>query len=132
MNDFHKTQAQLNTDQHPIQYVINDKNKRLIARLLSHLALVSVFNSTLLDRRIWKKSFDKTIPQDTPQRKSYEVLQFEYHHNLRVFQDILNVGMIAGIAFDSMIFADVGTAMERNSTLYMSEGIVGDYVVARK
>ena len=132
MNHFHNTQSKLNTDQRPTQYVINDKNKCFITRLLSRLALVSVFNSTLLDRCIWKKCFDKTMPDDTPQQRGCEVLQYEYEFNLRVFHKILNVGMLAGITFDSMMFADVGTAMERDCTMYMSEGIVGDYVVARK
>ena len=94
--------------------------------------MVSLFNSTMLDRRIWKKCFDKTLPEETPKRMSYDVLEYEYQYNIRVFHKILNVGMIAGITFDSMMFADVGTTMERDCTMYMSEGIVGDYVVARK
>ena len=132
MNDFHITQLKIMPEQRPSPHVINDKNKRFVTRLISRLALVSVFNSTNLDRRIWKKCFDKTLPQETPQRRSYEVLEYEYQFNLRVFHKILNVGMIAGIKFDSMMFVDVGTAMERDCTMYMSEGIVGNYVVARK
>ena len=117
MNDFHITQLKLQPDQRPSPHVINDKNKRFVTRLISRLALVSVFNSTLLDRRIWKKCFDNTIPEETPQRRSYDVLQYEYKFNLRVFPKILNVGMIADIKFDFMIFAYVRTAMERNCTL---------------
>ena len=132
MNDFHLTQLKLKPWHKPGQAIINDKNRRFVTRLISRLALVSVFNSTNLERRIWKKCFNKTMPTGTPQRMAYDVLNYEYQYNVRVFHKILNVGLIADMKFDSMIFADVETAMERDCTMYMSDGIVGDYVIARK